>query len=237
MGANAMKTVSHTALDGSQVQISTGLAVNEPFTSFVNVRIGSHIHEFSSGVSGYASANAADVGVAEFTDEYRFDGGTLRLGITVQEMQNQVRASLAVAAWEGARFSVFTHAYNVDTPGDLLGVLTQVRLAESATGATLAPRDPAKTPVSQVTLVKELPGLGLLQIEPAVGDLVRRLPAWRGRVVAGGELFVDNEADDARRSFVLAGSSAITRVLPDPGHQLDTVLPALTALRVDWRVG
>jgi len=230
-----MKSVTHEALDGGRIELRTNLETGEPYTSFLNLQLGSHIQEFSSGMREYAAANGRDLGVERFEEEYHLTGGTLRLGSTIQDIapHNKVRATLAVAAWEGTSFSLFTHAYNADSAGELLGILAQVRISESAFGVTLAPQDPVQTPITHVSVVKDLPGLGLLQIEPATPELIKSLPGWPGSTVAGGELFIDN-TDGGGSTFVLAGRSAITRIIPDPDDAVDKLLPALAELRIDW---
>jgi hypothetical protein len=232
-----LRSVIYRALDGSYVNIRTSLDVERPVSTFLNLRIGSHLQEFGSGSRDFAAANAHDVGVQAFRETYRFQGGTLRLGTAVQfDPRIKARDVLIMATWEGRNTSLYTFAYNTTNSSDLLAILNRVRLSESSEGLALAPVDAASTPVADVTLVKELPMLGLLQIHPLDSDLMRSLPSWRGRQVAGGELFVDGETPE-RRTFVVAGKTAITHVVPDAEHDVDALLSALAELQVDWTQG
>lgn len=168
----------------------------------------------------------------ELPEEYRIaGGGTLRLG-TASGVDARVQYTVTVAAWEGERYSLYTFAYNASS-ADLLALLNRVRLTESAEGVTLVPRQPASTPIASVYLLKEVPTLGLLSIRPLDRDLVRHLPAWRGQQVTGGELFIYQDDPD-ERGFVLVNETTHTHVIPDPGRDLNALLPALAELQVDW---
>lgn len=230
-------TIKHRALDGSLVTIRTDLDAREPFTSYLNLRISSRLHEFISGDRGSAEADARDIGVRAFREEYRFQSGILRFGTAAQfDPVIKLRTTIMVAVWEGENYSLMTHAYKAKNSMALLSVFDRIRILESREGLVLAPRKPASTPVNGVVLLKELPSAGLLQIYPATRDAVRRLPRWRGRRVAGGELFVDGE-ESSRRVFTLAGRTAFTDIVTEPDHDVDQVLPALAKLQVTWSGG
>jgi hypothetical protein len=224
-------------LDGSLVEIHTSLDVKRPFSSFLELRIGSHLQEFAMGGPDCAAANARDLGVSQFSEEYQLQGGRVRLGSAIQvDPTTKVRYTIAVATWEGERYSLYTFAYNASTSGELLAVLNRVRVTESPEGLTLTPAQPTSTPVTKVGLFKELPTLGLLHVRPLDRDLVRGLPGWRGRQVVGGELFVDYQASTPK-AFLLVGETAFTQVIPDPGCDVERRLPALAAMRVNWTRG
>jgi hypothetical protein len=231
--SRVLRSVLHIALDGSRIEVRTSLDVSRPFSSFANLRIGSHLQEFGAGDRDFALANAWDVGVRAFPETYRFQGGTLRLGTAAQfERTIKARSELLFAVWEGERHSLYTFAYNATSSSDLLAVLGRVRLTESPEGLAMAPTKPADTPMSDVCLAKDLPTLGLLQIHPAEYARDQGLPRWRGRQVAGGELFV-NQDDPTRRWFVLSGRTALTHVIPDPDRDPNALLPALAELQVE----
>lgn len=231
-----LRSVPHRALDGSLVRIQTSLDLERPFSSVLNLRIGSHVQEFVAGALPFAADNAKDLGVEAFREEYRFQGGTLRFGVATQvDPSTRVRSQLLVAAWEGTAYSLYTFAYNTTDSAELLAVLDRTRLTETAEGIALAPVDLSSTPIADVWLLKELPTLGLLMIESPGRAARKRLPAWGGAAVQGGELFVE-DGQEARR-FVLVGATTVTQVLPDPDDDPNSLLPALAELQVDWVKG
>jgi hypothetical protein len=185
------------ALDGSRIEVRTSLDVSRPFSTFANLRIGSHLQEFGAGDRDFALANAWDVGVRAFPETYWFQGGTLRLGTAAQfERTIKARSELLFAVWEGERHSLYTFAYNATSSSDLLAVLGRVRLTETPEGLAMAPTKPAETPMSDVCLAKELPTLGLLH------DLLAREAGWPPRGLrryrsAGGASPARSRADSA----------------------------------------
>ncbi|MFP3968686.1 hypothetical protein SMC26_40760 [Actinomadura fulvescens] len=218
--------------------IRSALALDQPFTSLLQLHLGTHLQEFDAGVAGSATASARDLGVRSFPHEYRFQGGRLRFGRTSQyDKTIKLRSSLTVAVWEGKKFSLFTHAYEAKNHRQLLAVLDQVRIAELTDGLVLTAKRPSQAPVASVTFVKEVPGLGLLQIQPATREVGKVLPAWQGKRVVGGELFVESDAGAAGgavHSFVLAGANAVTHVVPDEDDNPERLLPHLAELHIEW---
>jgi hypothetical protein len=227
---------SHRALDGSLVTVRLTGDLSEPFSSFLELPLGSHLQEFAAGELHASEASARDLGVRTFAEEYQFQDGTLRFGSVAQyDPTVKIAAQLMVAVWEGRRFSLFTHAYHAAGTTELLKVLNTVRIRETPEGLALVPTSITPAP-AEVSLVKEVPGLGLLQIRPAVGASLNMLPTWPGRAVAGGELFLDDSGPD-RVSWVLAGRTAVTNVVPHADRNPDDYLPALAELTVEWAQG
>jgi hypothetical protein len=225
------------SLDGGLVRIDANVGVSEQFTAVMSLQLGGHVQQFVAGVHPFAEDAARAFGVNTFQEEYRFQGGRLRIGTTEQyDPAIKLSALLTVAAWQGERYSVYTFAYNARSSSRLLDVLDAVRLGETEEGATALPKQPAKTPVVDLSLTTELPGLCLLDAAPAGSQLMRALPGWRGRSVAGGELFADG-SDPKELQFVLVGQTAITRVIPSHDGDLDSLVPGLGGLRVDWDKG
>ena len=66
-------------------------------------------------------------------------------------------------------------------------------------------------------MVKEVPGLGLLQMTALNKTTARRLPSWSGARLPHGELFRDTLDDDSTY-FLLATPSAMVTVLPHEGE-------------------
>jgi len=226
-------TVTHRSLDGGTVSITSDLDLDQAFSSVITVRSGSMLREFTAGPRDAAAANAESLGVKDFEEEYWFQSGRLRLGTTTQhDPVSRVASPLCVAIWEGNGFSLFTHMYHAK-PKELLAATAGMSIAEHADGVTLEPGHGNE--IADACVLKELPVVGLLDIAPATRQAVRELPAWSGKGVGGGELFTDEHR--SQRIFLLAGSSAITRVIPHPGFDEKGALSALASLVVSWQAG
>jgi hypothetical protein len=68
--------------------------------------------------------------------------------------------------------------------------LGRFRMNEGPTGVTMSPQDEHAVFVRS-RVAKELPTLGLLDIQPLTDRIVRNIPTSPGLRVSGGELFVD----------------------------------------------
>lgn len=228
--------VSHRALDGGLVTVRSGLDLGKPFTAYLEVKIGSRIQEFEAGSAGAAIDSARDAGVRSFPHEYRFQNGTLRFGSAFySDNKTKVRSQITVAVWEGRRYSVGTHIYNARSHQELLSAVNRVRIVENPDGLTIIPKQPAVNPVLGASMLKEIPGLGVLQIQPAAGPLMRSMPKWHGRAVPGGELFADKGPAGKVEAFVLAGHGAATSLVLDDADTAEEVLSDLAELRVEWK--
>ncbi len=81
------------------------------------------------------------------------------------------------------------------------------------------------------TVIKQVPGLGLLDMTPLTAERARQLPSWRGLRTGAGELFRDT-LSDGKPYFVLAAADAWVTVLPLPDTALDRVPDLVDRLRV-----
>lgn len=120
---------------------------------------------------------------------------------------------MLAAIWEGRRHAVFTHLYH-GRPADAVAFFHGLRLTEHPDGVVAVARGRAVRRTEPADLVKEVPELGLLEVTALTTTTRRRLPAWRGARVAGGELFRD-EIEGQGRYFLLATTSLLVTVLPD----------------------
>ncbi|TDD36984.1 hypothetical protein E1287_09655 [Actinomadura sp. KC06] len=213
MGTSEREIV-HRSLDGVRVRLSGPHDLGRPWTSVAVIADGGRLHEISSGTRRAALAWADDIGVERFDEEFRVQDGRLRVGraAAAHDSGPGVSETVLAAAWEGRRHAVFTHLYHA-RPADAVAFFDSIRLTEHADGVIAVPHGRARRP-APAELVKEVPGLGLLEIRPLNRQTRRRLPSWRGASVAGGELFRDS-VDGQGTYFMLALKSLLVTVLPE----------------------
>jgi len=227
--------VSHLALDGSRFEIQADLDLGKSFTSVVDVDVDGHRYEFTAGGVGLGDEVVAALGLPGFGEELAFAGGTLRIarGAVTDPRTGQADAA-TVAAWSGARHSLVTSLYNVST-AEVLGVFSTLRISEGPDGIAIAPApDAAGTMLGRALVLKEVPGLGLLEISGRTRDAVRELPAWAGLALSSGELFRDTLSNGSAY-LVLATPAAVVTVLPLQGTAADAVPEMLDSLAVSVR--
>ncbi|GAA2414696.1 hypothetical protein GCM10010191_25910 [Actinomadura vinacea] len=208
-----MRDVTHRSLDGTRVRLRGPHELGRPVTSVARIADGGRLHEISAGTRSDARAWAEDIGVERFDQEFRVQGGRLRVGrATAGDPETRVSDPVLAAVWEGRRHAVFTHLYH-GRPSDAVAFFSTLRLTEHDDGMTVRPHGRATRP-DPAELVKEVPELGLLEITALNGRTRRRLPPWRGARVAGGELFQDT-VEGQGPYFLLATRSLLVTVLPE----------------------
>ncbi|WP_345022881.1 hypothetical protein [Actinomadura keratinilytica] len=228
----------HRSLDGVRVRLSGRHDLGRPVTSVARVAVADRLHEFSSGTRADALAWAADIGVRRLDQEFRIQGGRLRTGRTaIGDPATGLREPVLAAIWEGRRHAVFTHLYHA-RPADAVAFFDALRLTEHDDGVTAGPRGRGRRPgraaaaaVADAVLVKEVPGLGLLEIAALDARARRRLPPWRGAAVAGGELFRDTVPGQGPY-FLLALRELLVTVLPEE-HMAERIPGRLAGLAVE----
>jgi hypothetical protein len=210
--------------------LSGELDLSRPATSVARIALDGRLHEITSGEQGAAHGWAEDLGVTGFDDEFAIQGGRLRIGhSTLRDAHAGLKERVLAAVWEGRRYSVFTHLYHARA-ADAVGFFNALTLTEHDDGVAFTPRKRAAL-AEPAELVKEVPGLGLLEITTLTRQTARRLPSWPGARVGGGELFKDT-LDDQGVFFLLATPSALVTVLPiDEDHvqEVPRRLAGLTA--------
>ncbi|MDL4775000.1 MULTISPECIES: hypothetical protein [Thermomonosporaceae] len=207
------RQVTHRSLDGIRVRLTGPHDLARPCTSVAKISEGGRLHELSSGTRADALGWAEDIGVDRFDQEFRVQGGRLRVGrTTTRDPDTGLGDPVLAAIWEGRAHAVFTHLYH-GRPADAVAFFGTVRLTEHEDGITAVPLGRARRP-EPAELVKEVPGVGLLEITALNGQTRRRLPSWRGARVAGGELFQD-AVEGQGPYFLLALKSLLVTVLPE----------------------
>lgn len=207
------RQVTHRSLDGTRVRLTGSHDLRRPWTSVAKVAVGPRLHELSSGTREDAHAWADDIGVDRFTQEFRVQGGRLRVGeTTTRDPETGLRDPVMAVVWEGKHHAVYTHLYH-GRPADAVALFQTVKVAEHDDGIVATPQRRAAFP-EPADLVKEVPGLGLLEIKALTARTRRVLPPWRGAKVAGGELFQDT-VEGQGPYFLLALRSLLVTVLPE----------------------
>lgn len=230
--AAAEASVTHRAMDGRRFLLTGPLDLSAPFTSVVELTVAGRLHEFTAGPVGLADDLAAELGVTDFDEELAYQGGIL-LTARVRSHDPQIRLDeeRLVAAWRGHRYCFLTQLYGGST-GSLLAVLRTLRITEYDDGLAVRPQARAGSRyAAPATVLKQVPGLGLLDMTPLTAERTRQLPSWRGLSTRAGELFRDT-LSDGRPYFVLAATDTWVTVLPLADTVVDRVPDLVSRLRV-----
>lgn len=234
-------SVKHRALDGSLVEISSSEEshLDLPATSVAVYSIDGFGREFTASHREFGADVAEYYGIT-LDESYSMQGGALRIGSTVQvwpelnDANEHITSMLRLGVWEGERFSVHVAIYGGSNQ-DLVDIFSRFSINETANGITLVPHFSSITPhVHEPSLLKEVKGIGLLDIAALTTGEARRLPKWRGTGVEGGELFTD-EHDSGGPFYVLVGDTSRTLVMPEGDCDHSVVLRGLGQLRIAWR--
>jgi hypothetical protein len=232
-----MASAVHRALDGAIVTFQSSLPLDRLFTSVVNVRIDKYLQEFTAGARSLGRAVAADHGITHFHETYSFQEGRLSIGeVDTYDPKLRLAATFRLAVWEGEHCSIHTHMYD-QRSSDLIRILKRFTFIEDPTGVTIRPKDRGRTPFEDsASILKEIPGLGLLEVTGRTAGTSVGLPAWRGTRTAGGELFRDT-VDNRQDYFVLVSPEMKATIIPDPDFDPTTILSHLDELKVRWQLG
>lgn len=157
---------------------------------------------------------AASLGIGSPESELTFQKGALRIFRSVErEPRSGLVERPSLVVWRGERHSLVTRLYGMGV-AEVLGLLRSVRIGESEYGLTLQPDPSAGSAFARpATLIKEVPGLGLLELSRRTKEHTAQLPPWKGVAVASGELFRDTLSDGSP-FFVLSSTAIWATVVP-----------------------
>ncbi|MFG3662287.1 hypothetical protein [Streptomyces sp. NPDC047706] len=206
--------VAHRALDGATYRLEGDLDLRAPCTSAVEVVAGGRLVEFTSGPATLGDDVAASLGIEAPESELTFQKGTLRIfGSVEREPRSGLVERPSLVVWRGRSHALVTRLYGLGA-AEVLGLLRSVRLTESEDGLALRPGPPASSTFTRpATVIKEVPGLGLLELSRRTKEHTAQLPPWKGVAVPSGELFRDTLSDGSP-FFVLSSDELWATVVP-----------------------
>ncbi|TFI28958.1 hypothetical protein [Streptomyces sp. 4R-3d] len=215
--------VSHRALDGGTYHLEGDLDLESPCTSAVEVVVGGRLVEFTAGPVSLGDDVAASLGLESPESELTFQKGTLRV---FQSVEREPRSGLverpSLVVWCGRRHALVTRLYGLSV-AEVLGLLRAVRIEETEHGLTLQPDRSAGSAFARpATVIKEVPGLGLLELSRRTKEHTAQLPPWKGVRVASGELFRDTLSDGSP-FFVLSSTEIWATLVPLTSTQVERV--------------
>jgi hypothetical protein len=219
-------------MDGRRFRLSGPLDLSKPFTSVAELTIAGRQHEFTAGSVELADELARELGVGDFDEELSYQGGALLTArATSYDAQIRLSEDRLVAAWRGRRYCMVTQLYGGST-ADLLAMLRTLRIVEHDDGLVVRPNAGAGSKfTAPATVIKQVPGLGLLDMTSLTAERARELPSWRGLPTRAGELFRDT-LSDGQPYFVLAAAETWVTLLPLADTALNQVPNLVNRLHV-----
>ncbi len=228
--ANGHQQVMHRALDGRRIQFSGRLDLGAPVTSVAEIAVRRRRHEFTAGSLALGDDVARTLGISEFEQELHYQDGVLLTARThPYDSKIRLREERLTAVWRGRRHSLFTHLYRA-TASDALALLRTVQISEHDDGISLTPQAGSGFAAPAV-VVKQVPGLGVLEVSPLTAEHAKQLPRWRGLTTRAGELFQDS-LSDGEPYFVVATDQLWVTVLPLRDTVIDQVPNLVDQLRL-----
>jgi hypothetical protein len=232
----AVMRVEHLSIDGSVVSIEADadLGTNATTTGWAIVPALAQAHPFTISPAGHSSIVERTVRSAfgelsvQPTEEFSLKGGQLRVAEVDMPTATGGTRRLTVGAWEGKRGCMTTSL--VGSQRDrLVEVFDTVDFSERDGG--LAIDSPVTSRPREPEVVKEVPGVGVLRILPAIASVLETIPRARGRITSGGELFRVRALGNA---VTLMTNSAVVTIKPTPDVDTGQMLGIAENLRVEW---
>ncbi|MEX2459513.1 MAG: hypothetical protein WD770_11090 [Actinomycetota bacterium] len=223
------------------------------YTCITTYRIGSDLQEFTSGLRESAGmATERLLGIGQLDEEYPVQQGLLRTGSrSYFDPDSEADVVIRGMAWEGQRTSIFTWLQTARSPDqgdafvpqvgptatDVLTLLEKFDISEvgDPAGAIMRPVSSDTSLDSGPTLVRYVPGIGLLEIHPASDPSPPMVPPWQGTALPGGQLYVDKMGPQRLPYFVLVSTTNTTVIVPNAEADVNAVLLGLQELIVEWR--
>ena len=228
--------VEHRAIDGAVISIEAEADLSRPATASGWAIVPSLMksHPFVIYPPGHTSvveaAVRSDLRHVEIKsrEEYSVKGGTLRIAQVEIPTATKRNRTLTVGGWEGKTGCLSTTLIGAQTKR-LVEVFDTLRFTETAKGLeVLSPVVPRPRPPE---VFKEIPGVGVLEIRPAIPSELERVPRSRGFETDHGELFRFRRSSHA---LMFVSKSVIAGITPVGQREPDEILAAARTLRIEW---
>jgi hypothetical protein len=228
--------VEHRAIDGAVISIDAEADLSAPATAAGWAIVPSLLksHPFVVYPPGHTSV-VEDTVRKDFRhveirsrEEYSLKGGTLRVAhVEIPTATKRTRA-LTVAGWEGKTACLTTTLIGAEMKR-IVEVFDTLRFTETTRGLEiLSPVVPRPRPPE---VFKEIPGVGVLAIRPAIASELERVPRSRGFQVDHGELFRFRRSSNA---LMFVSRSVIAGLTPFGQRDANEILAAARTLRIEW---
>jgi hypothetical protein len=227
----------HLAIDGSvvEVEVEGDARTAATATGWAVVPSLGRSHPFSISPAGHSSVieSAVRAGAGAVTvlsvQEFSIKNGRLRVAEIEMPTATGTRRMLTVGAWEGEGGCLTTSLAGRDT-NRLVEVFDTLQFRPRRNGLAI---DSRVVPTPRAPeLIKEVPGLGLLSIRPALPLELERVPRGAGFRTPNGELFRYRAGS---RALLHVGRSAITRITPVDATAEEEIARRAATLRAEWR--
>ncbi|MGH9150269.1 MAG: hypothetical protein ACRD0F_08005 [Acidimicrobiales bacterium] len=228
--------VEHLAIDGSLVSVEADADLSSDVTAagWAMVPAMMRAHPFASFPAGHSSrledavrSDRADVQVGP-AEEYAMKGGTLRVAQVELPAATGGARVLTVGAWEG-QYGCLTTSISRAHPASLVEVFDTLDFDESRRGLRIKSRVLPQPRPPEV--LKEIPGVGLLNIRPATSTELEACPRARGALARHGELFRIRATSNA---LMFITATAVVRVDPLAGSDPNQMVGVVEGLNVEW---
>ena len=229
-----MSTATHVALDGSEVTISMEADLSGYPSSVGVFDVSGYQREFTAGNLELGQWAAREVSGVTLTESYGHQRGVLRIGSRI--VSNNLydgEDRVWVGVWEGKQSSLVTQLFNLKDSSEVVSLFAafEIRELPRPCELTLKPMDARVVADGLPIVAKEVPNVGLIEINRITNQMIRSVPKHSGTPVRGGELFFA----EATAHFLLLGQTTSTTVLPDPGTGHDDVASRVETLTVSWK--
>ena len=229
-----MSTATHVALDGSVVTISMEADLSGYPSSVGVFDVSGYQREFTVGHLELGQWAAKEVSGVTLTESYGHQRGVLRIGsrIVSNNLYNG-EDRVWVGVWEGKQSSLITQLFNLKDSSEVVSLFAafEIRELPRPCELTLKPMDARVVADGLPIVAKEVPNVGLIEIDRITNQTARSLPRHAGTRVRGGELFLA----ESPAHFLLLGQTTLTTVVPHPGTGHDDVAGRLETLTISWR--
>ena len=208
--------VEHLAIDGATVSIDADgdLSTQSTAAGWAIVPSLMRAHPFVSYPAGHSETvekmvreNFPEINV-RWTEDYSLKGGRLRVAEINLPTATGGKRNLTVGAWEGRRGCLTTSLVGSERDR-LVEIFDTLQFSERDKG--IAIESPITPRPREPEVIKEIPGLGVLNIRPAIPSTLERVPRSKGQVTNNGELFRFRKSSNA---LLFVSATAVVRIDP-----------------------